>query len=124
MAYRIFTDSTGVDWHVWDIVPRLSERRTGEVGDRRVRDAPISFRDRRFSPRRIGQTPRANLRGTYAHGWLCFDSFTEKRRLTPIPADWTSCSEERLAAYAEDAEPVATVRRASASETEPFADAG
>ncbi len=46
------------------------------------------------------------LRGTYAHGWLCFDSDKEKRRLTPIPYDWTTCSDELLEVYERHAEPV------------------
>jgi hypothetical protein len=28
------------------------------------------------------------LRGTFQHGWLCFDSGSEKRRHSPIPDDW------------------------------------
>ena len=49
---------------------------------------------------------RAVLRGTYAHGWLCFDSGVEKRRLSPIPHDWTTCSDEDIDSYLAAAEPV------------------
>jgi hypothetical protein len=31
-------------------------------------------------------------------GWLCFESESEKRRLTPIPPDWDKGSDEELAA--------------------------
>jgi hypothetical protein len=44
------------------------------------------------------------LRGTYSQGWLCFDNGNQKRRLSPIPNDWTSCSEELLERYLRHAE--------------------
>lgn len=110
MPYRTFEDSVGTEWQVWDIVPRLSERRAGASFDRRVEMRPISFADRRREQRRVTQTvvARARLRGSYAQGWLCFESDFEKRRLSPIPDDWTTCDEERLENYARNAERVAT----------------
>ena len=110
MPYRTFEDSAGTDWQVWDIVPRLSERRAGGSVDRRVKVIPISFADRRREQRRVPQTPvtRARLRGSYAQGWLCFESDYEKRRLSPIPEDWTTCEESRLEEYARQGERVAT----------------
>ena len=106
MPYRTFVDSTGTDWQVWDVVPRLNERRSDDGTERRLDTAPIRFADRREENRRLTQTRRAVLRGTYAHGWLCFDSDKEKRRLTPIPYDWTTCSDELLEVYERHAEPV------------------
>jgi hypothetical protein len=50
------------------------------------------------------------LRGTFQQGWLCFDSGTEKRRLSPIPEDWRTVSTETLARLAERAE-IASSRR-------------
>ena len=38
-------------------------------------------------------------------GWLCFESHDERRRLTPIPADWTRCDEAKLEAYCREARP-------------------
>ena len=113
MPYRTFMDSTGAEWQVWDIVPRLSERRTPQGDERRVTIIPISFADRRSGAeqRRPTQARRAVLRGSYAQGWLCFDNAREKRRLTPIPTDWTTCSEQLLEVYARHAEPVATSQR-------------
>ncbi len=113
MPYRTFVDSTGAEWQVWDVVPRLSERRLSDDADRRCRSVPISFADRRRDERRLTQSRRAMLRGHYAHGWLCFDNDREKRRLSPIPYDWTTCSEARLEAYSQDAEPVPATRRIS-----------
>jgi hypothetical protein len=125
MPYRTFVDSTGTEWQVWDVVPRLSERRSEEETDRRVEMAPIRFADRREERRRLTQTRRAVLRGSYAHGWLCFDSDKEKRRLTPIPYDWTTCSEELLEVYERHAEPVGGPHRMFGfSGEEPLAEAG
>jgi hypothetical protein len=33
----------------------------------------------------------------YRSGWLCFESPTEKRRLTPLPSGWQSLTIEQLA---------------------------
>lgn len=99
MPYRTFVDSRGTDWQVWDIVPRLSERRADDEVERRLADVAISSEDRRRDARRLADSRRAVLRGTYAQGWLCFDSGTEKRRLSPIPQDWLTCSPELLERY-------------------------
>jgi hypothetical protein len=125
MPYRLFVDSAGTEWQVWDIVPRLSERRSGEQTDRRVEIVPIPFADRRREPRRLSETRRALLRGTYARGWLCLESIKEKRRLSPIPPDWTTCSDELLESYALSAERVpGTPRTFSFSDESPLAEAG
>jgi hypothetical protein len=106
MPYRLFVDSAGTEWQVWDVVPRLTERRSGDNTDRRVDVVPVPFADRREDGRRLTQSRRAVLRGSYAQGWLCFDSGKEKRRLSPIPEDWTTCSDELLEAYARNGAPV------------------
>jgi len=125
MPYRTFVDSTGAEWQVWDIVPRLSERRSGEVVDRRRQVAPIRFPDRREDNRRLTDTRRSVLRGTYVHGWLCFDSAKEKRRLSPIPYDWTTCNEDTLELYARRGEPVGGSHRTFGfSDEEPIREAG
>lgn len=126
MPYRTFVDSAGAEWQVWDIVPRLSERRVGSPVDRRVEIKPISFADRRREQRRLPQAPvaRARLRGTYAQGWLCFESDSEKRRLSPIPDDWTTCDDDRLEEYGRHGERVATSQPFYYGGEEPFAEAG
>lgn len=126
MPYRIFVDSAGTEWQVWDIVPRLSERRSGEHADRRVRIAVIPFADRREESRRLTETRHAILRGTYAQGWLCFESNKDKRRHTPIPEDWTTCSDERLEAYLLHGERVSGAHQmlSDFSAEEPLAETG
>ena len=63
---RGFTDSTGVEWRVWEVFPSRNDE------DNSVE--PLS---------------RSSLKNTaFANGWLCFECASEKRRLTPIPLGW------------------------------------
>ena len=105
MPYRTFQDSAGGEWQVWDVVPRLTERRLDQ-SDRRVDITPIAFADRRREERRLSNSHRAVLRGAYAHGWLCFDNGEAKKRLSPIPTDWTTCDDHTLEAYLRAADAV------------------
>ena len=101
MSYRIFKDSHGTDWQTWDVVPRLVERR---VSDRRSRTAQPQHSDRRSrTDRRILAGPRTLLTSGLDAGWLCFEAQDEKRRLTPIPSDWTRCTVNRLEEYCSEA---------------------
>jgi hypothetical protein len=62
---RGFTDSTGVEWRVWEVFPNKGADKS---------NAELS---------------RSSLKDTaFANGWLCFESSDEKRRLTPIPPGW------------------------------------
>lgn len=125
MPYRTFVDTRGAEWQVWDIVPRLSERRSIDDSDRRVEIRPIPFADRRRDDRRLTQARRTLLRGTYSHGWLCFDNGREKRRLSPIPGDWSTCDERTLDRYMHTAVPVPGAHRAfEPPDGEDFAQAG
>jgi hypothetical protein len=63
---RGFTDSTGVEWRVWEVFPSKA-----------------------LTPTTAESFSSAKLKDTvYAGGWLCFESKTEKRRLAPIPTGW------------------------------------
>ena len=63
---RGFTDSTGVEWRVWEVFPnKASDRPNADVSSH------SSLKDTAF-----------------ANGWLCFESADEKRRLAPIPKGW------------------------------------
>lgn len=65
MAVREFTDSTGVEWRVWDVSPQHMHPAT------RTEDFMGNFQD----------------------GWLVFDSESGKRRMeAPYPSDWHSLS--------------------------------
>lgn len=63
---RGFTDSTGVEWRVWEVVPSRAAIETSPQAQSRTS---------------LSATP-------YANGWLCFESESEKRRLAPIPTGW------------------------------------
>jgi hypothetical protein len=103
MGYRSFKDSAGVEWDAWDVVPQLAERR---VEHRRQVRERIDFRDRRRRDRRVVSSRRAVMAPGLTSGWLCFEGAREKRRLSPIPADWARCGDARLEEYCREAKPV------------------
>jgi hypothetical protein len=102
MGYRVFKDAQGTEWQTWDVVPQLSERR---VGDRRRQRLPPPGAERRGVDRRVMSGRRPVLSAGLDGGWLCFEAAVEKRRLTPIPADWLRCGEDRLEQYLQQAKP-------------------
>lgn len=114
MAYRSFIDAQGAFWEVWEVQPQNAERRHTGVDRRRVRSAgdgdddhwgddPPVF-DRRIGHDRRGGTAGANaprralLGGAMSQGWLAFESTGERRRLCPIPPDWSAATTGELAA--------------------------
>ena len=101
MGYRVFRDSQGTEWQAWDVVPQLTERRSN---DRRVGTAPVEHADRRREPdRRVMKGRRPTLTAGLDRGWLCFENSIEKRRLAPIPENWTRCSAAELDRYLQSA---------------------
>lgn len=70
---REFKDSKGVDWLVWDVYPTGRSIDTGGLA------AGAAFPSREL-----------------ADGWLCFESASEKRRVTPIPHGWEELPPPRL----------------------------
>jgi hypothetical protein len=94
MAHRDFTDSAGTEWFVFDVTPRADERRSY---DRRRNEAETGkvdeVEDRRGDSRRItvGQRPPR-----LTQGWLCFEREGERRRLQPVPENWTTLPDSEL----------------------------
>lgn len=87
---RGFTDSTGVEWRVWEVFPTKGSEESGA-------DA----------------LTRSNLKDTaFANGWLCFESQAEKRRLAPIPPNWEFRETETLEQLRDEATVVMPIRRA------------
>jgi hypothetical protein len=86
---RGFTDSTGVEWRVWEVFPSRVPKLGG--GDT-------------FSRSSLKETP-------FANGWLCFESTDAKRRLAPIPVGWEFASGRLLEEYCERATVVPLRRR-------------
>lgn len=74
--HRRFVDERGVPWDAFAVLP------TPE-------------------PRGLARLPEQ-----YQHGWLCFESATEKRRLGPIPAEWQTVTDEVLRRLRDAAQPV------------------
>jgi hypothetical protein len=74
--HRQFVDERGVSWDAFAVLP------TAE-------------------PRGLARLPEQ-----YQHGWLCFESATEKRRLGPIPDEWRTVSDELLRRFRDAAQPV------------------
>lgn len=79
MATRGFTDRAGVDWLVWHVTPGQHTRRSGGV---------------------------TALPEELAAGWLCMESLTEKRRFYPVPPDWETLADDKLAILCHAAVPV------------------
>lgn len=71
---RAFTDSAGVEWRVWSVIPNSN-----------------------LNASRADSLSQSSLRETaFANGWLCFESLDEKRRLAPIPPEWEDDAHPRL----------------------------
>jgi hypothetical protein len=88
MAVREFTDSTGIEWRVWDVTPQHMHPAT------RAED----------------------FMGNLQDGWLVFETATGKRRMeAPYPGDWISLPLAGLEELCRRAAPV--VRRGTQSTT-------
>ena len=64
---RQIRDDAGIEWMVYEVNPVSSEWRS------------------------IDSLPEG-----YRRGWLCFESTTEKRRLTPLPPGWQDLPLDQL----------------------------
>ena len=91
MAFREFTDEAGAQWAVYDVTPRIEDRR-GD--DRRLADTPASDEERRQQDRRLAVRSSRPVRLTKS--WLCFECGDERRRLQPVPAQWQQLPDAEL----------------------------
>ena len=87
---RTFTDVAGVDWEVWEVYPRLVERRL--MRERRA--ARRGSIERRHVPVGRPTLPRQIL-----GGWLAFQSRLERRRLLPVPDGWEDATDRELQGF-------------------------
>jgi hypothetical protein len=102
MALREFRDSRGREWLAWDVPPArvFSPPRSGV--ERRVNPTANYHPERRvIRDRRRGQAAQG-----LQHGWVCFQSPEEKRRLAPPPREWETAADEALEALLGRAEPI------------------
>jgi hypothetical protein len=104
MAYRMFRDTRGTEWYVWEVHPHvpIPSRDSAETSSRAEPPAPPAQHASKLQPL---------LPGALANGWLCFQSETERRRLAPVPPDWGEASEEQLAMLCTQAAPARLTRR-------------
>lgn len=102
MALREYTAQNGIRWNVWNVQPTRTFTPPRSGRERRVGETPGSRPERRSHHDRRHLVLTTGLE----HGWLCFESASEKRRLAPVPADWETCSEVQLQVYATRASPV------------------
>lgn len=89
MAHRMFSDASGREWLVWDVIP-MSVGRQDEASQRDI-PADLPDRSRRDTPRSSAHLPPA-----LAGGWLCFESGADRRRLGPIPPGWDQLADGDL----------------------------
>jgi hypothetical protein len=102
MSFRTFLDSEGNEWQAFDVVPRVDERRNY---DRRVSEREEDeVEERRDGDRRLTVGGSDAIIGQ--QGWLCFERGDQRRRLSPIPANWTRATDAELDAYRQAARPV------------------
>lgn len=114
MSYRTFADDNGRSWEVWDVRPERLERRDSER--RQARPTPWTGLERRVADdRRQHSEVRLRLSHLLAEGWLVFKADHERRRLSPIPANWETLRAQEIRALWEQAEVISTsVREQSA----------
>jgi hypothetical protein len=101
MAHREFIDTHGIRWEVWDVHPTHVERRRQELTSRP--DGP--------ERRHVDGGPRMEVRPEFSNGWLAFQCRGERRRLAPVPAQWSQLDDDALSALCERATPIGSPRR-------------
>jgi hypothetical protein len=89
MDRKTFVDVLGAEWQVWEVYPRLVERRL--LRERRA--ARRGSEERRYVPVGRPTLPRQIL-----GGWLAFQSKHERRRVIPVPDDWEALGPRELQA--------------------------
>ena len=89
MDTRTFIDVMGTEWQVWEVYPRLVERRL--LRERRAER-------RGYEERRHVQVGRPTLPRQILGGWLAFQSKHERRRLIPVPDAWEELTDRELQA--------------------------
>src|SRR4051812_6441570 len=99
MSHRMFRDSSGRLWDVWNVLPSGIERRHGDAPE-----PPVIERRRQSSPRMV-------IDERWENGWLTFQTPGEKRRLAPFPDNWPVADDLALENLCNAATTVQPMRR-------------
>jgi hypothetical protein len=89
MTHRKIKDGDGKAWDVWEVYPSAVEQRmSGEHPAAPAIDGAQSVR------REI----RVVVPSALQQGWLAFQAGKERRRLAPIPENWTALDDAAITA--------------------------
>jgi hypothetical protein len=121
VTHRTFKDRQGKLWDVWQVHPSQAERRFSqrrqnqeELTDTAQRRSGLERRESEAShSQKSDPAHRSLVAPEFAYGWLCFETFGEKRRLAPVPEGWERADDETIEQWCGVAKPVA--RRPSGS---------
>lgn len=95
MTHRKIKDGDGRSWDVWEVYPSAVERRmSGEYPA--VAPSDAVKRERR--------EVRLLVPAELQQGWLAFQSGEERRRVAPIPENWTALGDSALLALLDRAD--------------------
>ncbi|HYW08873.1 MAG TPA: hypothetical protein VE913_18060 [Longimicrobium sp.] len=91
---------------MWNVSPHPTQGSERRSDDRRLTDSRgYTGPERRATRERRVRTPGLLTPGLES-GWLCFETLSEKRRLTPIPPGWDAAPERELETFFLSARPV------------------
>ncbi|HEX8360416.1 MAG TPA: hypothetical protein VF613_09925 [Longimicrobium sp.] len=106
MPLRTFQDSQGAPCSVWNVTPFAAQEGERRNAERRAATAAVyAGPERRAGKDRRVRTPGLMTPGLES-GWLCFESGSEKRRLSPIPPGWDQAPDDELESLFRDARAV------------------
>jgi len=87
MTHRTIKDGDGKSWEVWEVYPSAVEQRmSGEHPAAPPGEAP----------KRERREVRILVPPALQDGWLAFQTGNERRRLAPIPNNWTTLNDTAL----------------------------
>ena len=89
MTHRKLKDGDGKSWDVWEVYPSAVEQRMS--GEHPAVPSENGAKQERREVRLL--VPSA-----LQQGWLAFQSGGERRRLAPIPENWTALDDTALLA--------------------------
>jgi hypothetical protein len=104
MTHRKIKDGSGRWWDVWEVYPAaVEERMSGEF-------PAIEGTDLQDKGSRKNRERRREVRllvpAELQDGWLAFQSGDDRRRLVPVPENWSTVDDETLATLLERADRV------------------